>query len=72
MSDDLRNVQINIQKIPVGSGIGAGLLIAVLLLGMAFELPAVRTWAIAGLTIALIVGVSLILWRRHGLPDHSR
>jgi hypothetical protein len=45
---DNQNVQINTQRIPVGSGIGAALLIVILLVGLFLDLPGVRGTAIGG------------------------
>ncbi len=61
--DDHLNVQITMHRIPVGSGPGAAVLIAILLAGMYAELPGVRpaVWAgAAGIAFAL----ALIWWRR--------
>jgi hypothetical protein len=58
------DAQINTQRIPVGSGIGAALLIVILLLGLFLDLPGVRATAIGGGTIGLLLGAALICWRR--------
>jgi hypothetical protein len=58
------NVQINMQKIPVGSSIGAAALIAILLTGMFLDLPGVRGTAIGGGAFGLLLAWLLILWRR--------
>ena len=57
-------VQINIQRVPVGSGIGAALLIAVLLAILLFSLPGLRPTAFWGSSIGVLLAVSLIVWRR--------
>ena len=59
-----RNVQINTQRIPVGSSIGAALLIAIVLLGLFFDLPSVRGTALGGSAIGLLLATALIAWRR--------
>jgi hypothetical protein len=64
MSDDRRNVEINIQKIPVGSGIGAAAVIVILLTTLFLALPGIRATAIGGIAIGLIFAVALIRWRR--------
>ena len=61
---DNQNVQINTQRIPVGSGIGAALLIVILLVGLFLDLPGVRGTAIGGGAIGLLFAASLIWWRR--------
>ena len=65
MPGDLRNVQINMQKIPVGGSIGAAALIALLLTGMFLDLPGIRATAIGGQAVGLIFAAALIRWRRH-------
>ena len=62
--DDRQNVQINMQRIPVGSSVGAAALIAILLLGMFLDLPGVRGTAIGGGAIGLLLAGVLIGWRR--------
>jgi hypothetical protein len=64
MPDDPRVVQINTQKIPVGRGLGAALLIATVLMGMFLDLPGVRGTAVAGGAVGLLVALVLIGWRR--------
>ena len=58
------NVQINMQRIPVGSSIGAALLIVLLLVGMFLDLPGVRGTAVGGGAIGLLLAAVLIGWRR--------
>ncbi len=70
---DRQNVQINTQRIPVGSGFGAAVLIVVVLTGMFLDLPGLRETAVGGGTIGLLLGVALI-WRRRrsaGAQPHS-
>jgi hypothetical protein len=62
--DDRQHVQINTQRIPVGSSIGAAVLIAIVLLGMFLDLPGVRGTAIGGGAIGLLLATGLIWWRR--------
>jgi membrane associated rhomboid family serine protease len=62
--DNDTNVQINMQRIPVGSSIGAAVLIAILLTGMFLDLPGVRGTAIGGGAIGLLLAWLLIRRRR--------
>jgi len=64
MSDDDRNVEIRIDRIPVGRGLGALLAIVVLLGALLIELPSLRLPAFAGAIGGLIVAVVLILLHR--------
>jgi hypothetical protein len=64
MPDDDRNVEIRIDRIPVGRSIGALVAIVVLLGAMLVELPSLRLPAIAGLVGGLVVAIVLILWHR--------
>ena len=56
--------RIDIQRIPVGRGLGAGALIVIVLVGLFLDLPGVRGTAIWGGALGVILGVALILWRR--------
>lgn len=62
MRDHLLNPRISMHSIPVGSGLGAAVLIAMLLLGMAVELP--MQPAIWGMAAGVFGGLGLIAWRR--------
>ena len=64
MAGDTRNVQINTQKIPVGSSIGAAVLIAIVLLGLFLDLPGVRGTVIVGGGFGLLFALALVRWRR--------
>jgi hypothetical protein len=68
--EDRQSVQINTQRIPVGSSIGAGVLIVILLVGMFLDLPGIRATAIGGGTAGLLLGLGLIRWRRRHAGDH--
>jgi hypothetical protein len=59
----MANARITMHSIPVGSGPGAAMLIAVLLIGMAVELP--MQPALWGMGAGLLGGLALIAWRRH-------
>jgi hypothetical protein len=67
-----RRFDISMHHIPIRGGVGAALLIAVLIVSMALRLPPLRWVLIA----ALLVGISLaalLIWRnRGGLPTHPR
>jgi hypothetical protein len=54
---------INIQRIPVGSSIGAAVLIVILLAGLFLDVPGVRGTVIWGGGIGLVLGIALIWWR---------
>ena len=60
------------QRIPVGSSVGAALLIVILLVGMFLDLPGVRGTAIGGGALGLVLAVVLIWSRRRtvGAPPH--
>jgi hypothetical protein len=60
--------RIDSSKIPIGGGIGAGILIAILLSGVLHDLPEVRAMAIPSILSGLIFGVVLRLWRRSHEP----
>jgi hypothetical protein len=61
---DTRNVQINMQSIPVGSGFGAAALIVIVLTGLFLDLPGVRGTAIGGAAAGVLFAGILIWWRR--------
>ena len=67
-----RPPQINTQQIPVGRGVGAGVLIAILLIGLFLDLPGVRGTAIGGATIGLLIAAVLIAWRRRAIGHPTR
>jgi hypothetical protein len=58
-------------RISIQGGIGAGLLIAVVIGSMLAELPALRAPALAALASGLIAAAALIGWHR-GRPLDSR
>jgi membrane associated rhomboid family serine protease len=60
---DRQNVQINTQRIPVGSSVGALVLIVVVLVGMFLDLPGVRGTAVGGSAAGLLLG-AVFIWRR--------
>jgi hypothetical protein len=64
--------QINMQRIPVGRGLGAGVLIAILLTGLFLDLPGVRGTTIGGAAIGLLIAAALIGWRRRAMGRPTR
>jgi hypothetical protein len=64
MSDDNRNVEIRVDKIPIRGGIGAVLAIVLLLGALVLELPALRVPALAGILGGVVFGVFLIFWHK--------
>jgi hypothetical protein len=65
ISEAGQNAEIRIDKIPIKGGIGAALLIIVLLTGVLLDLPALRWLALPGVLGGVVFGGVLILWRRY-------
>lgn len=61
----LGDVRINSASIPIRGGIGAGILILILLTGALIELPELRWLALPGIAAGLIAGGVLVLRRRN-------
>jgi hypothetical protein len=61
MSEEDRNVEIQVDKIPIRGGIGAVLAIVLLLGALVLELPALRVPAVAGILGGVVVGAFLIV-----------
>jgi len=59
------DVRIDSSKIPIRGGIGAGILIVVLLSGVLVALPELRLIAAMAILAGIIFGGLLFLWRRH-------
>ena len=57
--------EIRTDSIPIRGGLGAGLLVALLMLALMMELPAVRWMALPGLVMGVIWGTALALKHRH-------
>ncbi len=74
MPDDDRNVEIRIDRIPVGRGIAPALVIVVLLGAMLVELPSLRLPAFGGVIGGILVAAMLIWWQRRvsGGPSAHR
>ena len=67
MSDEAQNPQINISKIPMGSGIGGGLAAAGCILIILLGLP--ELWYFLPAALALGSGIALVLhFIRHKNP----
>jgi len=64
VTDQDRDPQINISRIPVGGGIGALAVVVILLGVLVGALPRLRWLAVYGIGTGLIFGIALILWRR--------
>jgi hypothetical protein len=60
-----------ISRISIRGGIGAGLLIAVIISSMLAELPVLRVPTLAGLTLGAIIGGAWI-WSRRQHPLDAR
>jgi uncharacterized membrane protein YccC len=65
---DEGHVQISMHHIPIRGGIGAALLIAVLIAVMLIELPQLRWPVIGSAAAGIVLGAALVVWRwREGL-----
>ena len=64
-TEPIGDVRINSASIPIRGGIGAGILIAILLIGVLLDVPALRWFALPGIVAGLIFGGALVLWRRY-------
>jgi hypothetical protein len=60
--------RIDSSKIPISGGMGAGLLIAILLSGALHDLPLLRVLAIPGILTGLLFAGILRLWRKSHEP----
>jgi hypothetical protein len=60
--------RIDSSKIPVGGGLGAGILIVILLTGVLLDLPTLRLMAIPGLLGGLVFGYARWSWRQDHPP----
>jgi|KBSMisStandDraft_5_1062788.scaffolds.fasta_scaffold4201203_1 hypothetical protein len=64
MSDEDRNVEIRVDKIPIRGGIGAVLAIVLLLGALVLELPALRVPALGSILGGVVFGLFLIVWHK--------
>jgi hypothetical protein len=51
-------------NVPVGGGLGAGILILILLTAVLHDLPELRRWALPGLLAGVVVAIGLRIWRK--------
>ena len=65
IANSIGDVRIDSSKIPVRGGIGAGILIVVLLTGVLIALPELRLPAAMAIVAGLAFGGVLFLWRKH-------
>jgi hypothetical protein len=64
-ANSIGDVRIDSSKIPVRGGIGAGILIVILLFGVLVELPELRLLAAMAILAGTVFGGLLFLWRRY-------
>ena len=64
-SSPMGDVRIDSSKIPIRGGMGAGILIFILLSGVLVALPELRLLAAMALLAGIVFGGLLFLWRRH-------
>jgi hypothetical protein len=64
--------RIDSSRITISGGLGAGILIVMLLGSVMIELPELRLWATPGLLAGLVVAVALRLWRRWHPRDMTK
>lgn len=64
MSNNDQDAEIRIDRIRVRGGIGAAIVIVVLVGAMALDLPGLRIPVLAGILGGVIVGAALIAWHR--------
>ena len=64
-ANPIGDVRIDSSKIPVRGGIGAGILIVILLSGVLVALPELRLLAAMAIFAGVAFGGLLYLWRRH-------
>jgi hypothetical protein len=64
MNNQDQEAEIRIDRIRVGGGIGAAIVIVVLVGAMALDLPSLRTPVVVGILGGVIVGAALIAWHR--------
>jgi hypothetical protein len=70
MSDE-RDGQITMSRIPIRGGVGAFVLIVILVSGVLGELPQLRGRFLGGVALGLVFAVALIVWRRRTMDAHK-
>lgn len=68
-SNPISVARIDSSKIPIRGGLGAGLLILILLTGVLVDLPRLRLLAAPGILAGLVFGAILHLWRKRHAPE---
>jgi hypothetical protein len=63
--------QITMSRIPIRGGIGAFVLIVILVAAVLAELPQLRVPFLGGVALGLVFAVALILWRRRTMDAHK-
>jgi len=64
MSNDDRDAEIRVDRIPVRGGFVAAVVILVLLAAMFLDLPGLQFPMVAGIAGGVVLGVGLIAWHR--------
>jgi hypothetical protein len=64
LSHEDQEAEIRIDRVRVRGGIGAAIVIVVLLGAMVLDLPGLRIPVVAGILGGVIVGAALIAWHR--------
>jgi hypothetical protein len=70
MSDE-PEAQITMSRIPIRGGIGAFVLIVILVSGVLADLPQLRGRFLGGVVLGLLFAVALIVWRRRTMDAHT-
>jgi hypothetical protein len=65
------DTQITMSRIPVRGGVGAFVLIVILVAGVLGELPQLRLLYIGAVSLGLLFALALILWRRRTMDSHT-
>lgn len=66
-----RDGQITMSRIPIRGGIGAFVLIVILVAAVLADLPQLRGPFLGGVGLGLVFAVALILWRRRTMDSHK-
>lgn len=70
MSDE-PEAQITMSSIPIRGGVGAFVLIVILVAGVLADLPQLRGRFLGGVVLGLLFGMALIVWRRRTMDAHT-
>jgi hypothetical protein len=63
--------QITMSRIPIRGGIGAFVLIVILVAGVLADLPQLRWIYLGAVAFGLLFALALILWRRRTMDTHT-